>query len=87
MFDWLADVEPDGAAAGRGRAAPGGILEFLGGSSTRDRSDLGELQCRRRRQSVINVIEKIVFIIVILAVADALDECSARRRSPWSDSR
>ena len=61
-----ANVASHCAAAGRGRAAPAGILEFLGYVVHADRSNLANSNVADVANSVINILEKIVFIIVII---------------------
>ncbi len=64
MYDWLewlgltSQVPAD--------AAPGGVLEFLGWIVHADRSALAHSNVADVAQSVINVLEKVVFIVMIL---------------------
>ena len=88
MYDWLAYASSDGAAAGDWRAAPAGVLEFLGYVVHADPSNLANSNVADVANSVINVIEKIVFIIVIVC-SPLLSKLFGKKRSRWSalDSR
>jgi GPH family glycoside/pentoside/hexuronide:cation symporter len=65
MYDWLEKLHLTTGPVAEG-AAPGGILEFLGWVVHADRSNLAGSNVADVAQSVINVIEKVVFIAVIL---------------------
>jgi glycoside/pentoside/hexuronide:cation symporter, GPH family len=66
MYDWLARLHLTAPAAAGAAVAPGGLLEFLGWVVHADRSNLADSNVADVAQSVINVIEKSVFIIMIL---------------------
>jgi Na+/melibiose symporter-like transporter len=66
MYDWLAKLGLTAPPVAAGSAAPGGILEFLGWIVHADRSNLADSNVADVTQSVINVIEKIVFIAMIM---------------------
>jgi GPH family glycoside/pentoside/hexuronide:cation symporter len=65
MYDWLDGLHLTTGPVADG-AAKGGILEFLGWIVHADRSNLANSNVADVAQSVINVIEKIVFIVMIL---------------------
>ncbi|HEY4233627.1 MAG TPA: MFS transporter [Lacipirellulaceae bacterium] len=65
MYDWLEKLHLTSGPIADGMK-PGGILEFLGWIVHADRSNLANSNVADVAQSVINVIEKIVFIIMIL---------------------
>jgi len=65
MYDWL-DMLYLTASPATDAPARGGILEFLGWVVHADRSNLANSNVADVAQSVINVLEKIVFIIMIL---------------------
>ncbi len=66
MYDWLARLNLTAPPIADGAAAPGGILEFLGWVVHADRSNLANSNVADVAQSVINVLEKVVFIVMIL---------------------
>jgi glycoside/pentoside/hexuronide:cation symporter, GPH family len=66
MYDWLAKLNLTGPPMGEAAVARGGLLEFLGWVVHADRSNLAQSNVADVAQSVINVIEKMVFIIMIL---------------------
>lgn len=66
LYDWLDGLNLTRPALAEGVAAPGGVLEFLGWVVHADRSSLANSNVADVAQSVINVIEKIVFIVMIL---------------------
>jgi Na+/melibiose symporter-like transporter len=66
MFDWLSNFGLTAPPAGEGQAAPSGLLEFLGWIAHGDPTNLAESNTADVTQSIIGVIEKIVFIVMIL---------------------
>jgi Na+/melibiose symporter-like transporter len=66
MYDWLAGLHLTGPSLAAGESAPGGLWEFLGWVVHADRSNLATSNVADVAQSVINVIEKVVFIIMIV---------------------
>ncbi len=66
MYDWLDTLGLTAPPLVQGAPAPGGILEFLGYVVHADKSDLATSNVADVANSVINIIEKIVFIIVIV---------------------
>jgi Na+/melibiose symporter-like transporter len=66
MFDWLSSIGLAGPPIVEGQPAPGGLLEFLGWVAHGERSNLAGSNVADVAQSVIGVIEKIVFIAMIL---------------------
>jgi Na+/melibiose symporter-like transporter len=66
MYDWLAGLGLTAQPLAEGAPAPGGLLEVLGWVVHADRSDLAGSNVADVAQSVINVIEKFVFIVMIL---------------------
>jgi Na+/melibiose symporter-like transporter len=66
MFDWLAGLGLTGPPVVDGQAASGGLLEFLGWVAHGDRANLAGTNVADVAQSVIGVIEKVVFIVMIL---------------------
>jgi glycoside/pentoside/hexuronide:cation symporter, GPH family len=67
MYDWLETLGLTAPALAEGQPRPGGILEFLGYVVHADRSNLATSNVADVANSVINILEKIVFIIVIIA--------------------
>jgi GPH family glycoside/pentoside/hexuronide:cation symporter len=66
MFDWLARVGLTAAPSAAGQTATGGLLEFLGWIAHGERSNLAGTNVADVAQSVIGVLEKVVFIVMIL---------------------
>jgi Na+/melibiose symporter-like transporter len=66
MFDWLASLGFTAPPVVPGDPAPGGLLEFLGWVAHGDRSNLAGSNVADVTQSIIGVIEKVVFIVMIL---------------------
>jgi Na+/melibiose symporter-like transporter len=66
MFDWLQALGLTAPPLAPGAQPPGGILEFLGYVVHADRGNLEASNVADVANSVINILEKIVFIIVIL---------------------
>jgi Na+/melibiose symporter-like transporter len=66
MFDWLASLGFTAPPVAPGAPAPGGLLEFLGWVAHGDRSNLAGSNVADVTQSIIGVIEKVVFIVMIL---------------------
>jgi Na+/melibiose symporter-like transporter len=66
MFDWLTTLGLTGPPIVEGQAAPGGLLEFLGWVAHADSTNLAGSNVADVAQSIIGVIEKIVFIGMIL---------------------
>lgn len=66
LFDWLTSLGMTAAPLAEGHAAPTGLLEFLGWVVHADRANLGEGAVADVAQSIIGVIEKVVFIGMIL---------------------
>jgi Na+/melibiose symporter-like transporter len=66
MYDWLETLGLTAAPLAEGAPAPSGILEFLGYIVHADSSNLANSNVADVANSVINIIEKIVFIIVII---------------------
>ena len=62
MFDWLAGLGLTAPPVAEGQAATGGLLEFLGWVAHGDRANLAGTNVADVAQSVIGVIEKVVFI-------------------------
>jgi GPH family glycoside/pentoside/hexuronide:cation symporter len=67
LFDWLAWLHLTAAPLTEHAARPSGVMEFLGYVVHADRSDLANSNVSDVANSIINVLEKIVFIIVIIA--------------------
>ena len=67
MYDWLQSLHLTAAPLAENAPHPGGVLEFLGYVVHADRSDLANSNVADVANSVINVLEKVVFIIVIIA--------------------
>ncbi|MFO0788493.1 MAG: MFS transporter [Pirellulales bacterium] len=67
MYDWLSTLHLTAPPIAAGTQPPGGVLEFLGYVVHADRANLAGSNVADVANSVINIIEKIVFIIVILA--------------------
>jgi Na+/melibiose symporter-like transporter len=72
LYDWLSKLGLTTASIGEG-PRPGGLLEFLGWVVHADRNNLAGSNVADVAQSVINVIEKAVFIVVIV-LSPALSE-------------
>src|SRR4051794_19454163 len=66
MFDWLQTLHLTAPPLAAGERPPGGILEFLGYVVHADRAALENSNVADVANSVINILEKIVFIIVIV---------------------
>jgi glycoside/pentoside/hexuronide:cation symporter, GPH family len=66
MYDWLDSIGLAGPALVAGEPVPGGLLEFLGWVAHGDRSNLAGSNVADVTQSVIGVIEKVVYIAMIL---------------------
>jgi GPH family glycoside/pentoside/hexuronide:cation symporter len=66
MFDWLSGLGLTAPPVATGSPAPGGLLEFLGWVAHGDSSNLAGTNTADVAQSIIGVIEKIVFIAMIL---------------------
>jgi Na+/melibiose symporter-like transporter len=66
MFDWLAGLGLTAPPVAAGQPAPGGLLEFLGWIAHSDPSDAANSNTADVTQSVIGVVEKVVFIVMIL---------------------
>lgn len=66
MFDWLAGLGLTAAPLAEGQPAPGGLLEFLGWVVHTDINNLTGAPVADVAQSIIGVLEKIVFIGMIL---------------------
>jgi Na+/melibiose symporter-like transporter len=66
MYDWLAQWNLTAPPLAEGEVPPGGVLEFLGWVVHADRANLADSNVADVAQSVINVLEKIVFIVMIL---------------------
>ncbi len=66
MYDWLAGLGLTAPPLAEGQVASGGVLEFLGWIAHGDRGNLAGTNIADVAQSVIGVIEKIVFIVMIL---------------------
>jgi Na+/melibiose symporter-like transporter len=66
MYDWLQTLHLTAPAVVDGSPPAGGILEFLGYVVHADRANLEGSNVADVANSVINIIEKIVFIIVII---------------------
>lgn len=66
MYDWLAGLGLTAPPLAEGQAASGGLLEFLGWIAHGERSNLAGTNVADVTQSVIGVIEKVVFIVMIL---------------------
>jgi Na+/melibiose symporter-like transporter len=66
LFDWLSGLGLTAPPLATGELAPGGLLEFLGWVAHGDRTNLAGTNVADVAQSVIGVIEKIIFIIVII---------------------
>ena len=66
LYDWLEPLGLTAPPLAQGAPPPGGILEFLGYVVHADRSDLANSNVADVANSVINILEKIVFIAVIV---------------------
>lgn len=66
MYDWLQRLGLTAPPLAAGAPAPSGILEFLGYVVHADRANLANSNVADVANSVINIIEKIVFIVVIV---------------------
>jgi Na+/melibiose symporter-like transporter len=66
MFDWLSNFGLTAPPVAAGQPAPGGLLEFLGWIAHGDPSNLAGTNTADVTQSIIGVVEKIVFIVMIL---------------------
>jgi len=66
MYDWLASLGLTAPPLAAGQEASGGILKFLGWIAYGERSNLAGTNVADVTQSVIGVIEKVVFIVMIL---------------------
>jgi glycoside/pentoside/hexuronide:cation symporter, GPH family len=66
MFDWLSGLGLTAPPVVEGQPASGGLLEFLGWVAHGDRANLAGTNVADVAQSVIGVIEKVVFIVMIL---------------------
>jgi Na+/melibiose symporter-like transporter len=66
LFDFLEKLHLTAPPLAEGATQPGGILEFLGYVVHADRADLMNSNVADVANSVINIVEKIVFIIVIM---------------------
>jgi GPH family glycoside/pentoside/hexuronide:cation symporter len=66
MYDWLHSIHLTAPPLIEGAPKPGGVLESLGYIVHADRSDLVNSNVADVANSVINVLEKVVFIVVIL---------------------
>jgi Na+/melibiose symporter-like transporter len=66
MFDWLSTFGLTAPPVVEGQPAPGGILEFLGWIAHGDPANLAGTNTADVAQSIIGVIEKVVFIAMIL---------------------
>lgn len=66
MFDWLAGFGLTAPPVAEGQQVSGGLLEFLGWVAHGDRANLAGTNVADVAQSVIGVIEKVVFIVMIL---------------------
>ncbi|HEX3601600.1 MAG TPA: MFS transporter, partial [Lacipirellulaceae bacterium] len=66
LYDWLQTLHLTAPPLAEGARPPGGILEFLGYIVHADRANLDASNVADVANSVINILEKIVFIIVIV---------------------
>ena len=66
LYDWLEKLRLTAPPLAEGAQPPGGILEFLGYIVHADRANLANSNVADVANSVINILEKIVFIIVIM---------------------
>jgi GPH family glycoside/pentoside/hexuronide:cation symporter len=66
MFNWLSGLDLTAPPIGAGESAPGGLLEFLGWIAHADPARAADSNTADVTQSVIGVIEKVVFIVMIL---------------------
>jgi GPH family glycoside/pentoside/hexuronide:cation symporter len=66
LFDWLSNLGLTAPPAAAGAAPEGGLFEFLGWIAHADASSVAGSNTADVAQSIIGVIEKIVFIVVIL---------------------
>jgi Na+/melibiose symporter-like transporter len=66
LYDWLETLHLTAPPLTENAPAPGGVLEFLGYIVHADRADLANSNVADVANSVINVLEKIVFIVVII---------------------
>jgi glycoside/pentoside/hexuronide:cation symporter, GPH family len=66
MYDWLRTLHLTGSPLVAGAKPPGGVLEFLGYVVHADRTALENSNVADVANSVINILEKIVFIAVIV---------------------
>jgi Na+/melibiose symporter-like transporter len=66
MFDWLSTLGLTAPSVEPGEPVRGGLLEFLGWIAHGDSSNLATSNTADVAQSIIGVIEKVVFIVMIL---------------------
>jgi Na+/melibiose symporter-like transporter len=66
MFDWLAGLGLTSPPIAEGQPAPGGLLEFVGWVAHGDPANLASTNTADVTQSIIGVVEKVVFIAMIL---------------------
>src|SRR4051794_254724 len=66
LYDWLQWLHLTGPPAAENARANGGVLEFLGYIVHADRSNLESSNVADVANSVINILEKFVFIVVII---------------------
>ncbi len=66
MFEWLSKLGLTSPPVAQGAPAPGGLLEFLGWVAHGEPSNLAGTNVADVAQSIIGVLEKIVFIVMIL---------------------
>jgi Na+/melibiose symporter-like transporter len=66
MFDWLSTLGLTAPPVDAGETARGGLLEFLGWIAHGDPSNLAGSNTADVTQSIIGVLEKVVFIVMIL---------------------
>jgi glycoside/pentoside/hexuronide:cation symporter, GPH family len=66
LFDWLQTLHLSAPPLAKDAPAPGGLLEFLGYIVHADRADLVNSNVTDVANSVLNILEKAVMIIVIL---------------------
>jgi GPH family glycoside/pentoside/hexuronide:cation symporter len=78
MYDWLQTLNLTAPPLAADAPRPGGVLEFLGYIVHADRSDLANSNVADVGNSVINVLEKIVFIIVIV-ISPALSKIFGKK--------
>jgi Na+/melibiose symporter-like transporter len=66
LYDWLQTLHLAAPPLAEGASPPGGVLEFLGYIVHADRGSLENSNVADVANSIINILEKVVFIVVIM---------------------